>query len=67
MKSSFGTEDFNTIYKQLIDCLNIKTIEITNGEEKATSCSYKYTLSDSNWKDIQIQELKKGYESHSLR
>ena len=67
LKSSFGTEDFNTIYKQLIDCLNIKTIEITNGEEKATSCSYKYTLSDSNWKDIQIQELKKGYESHSLR
>ena len=59
---SFGTDDFLNIYNQLIDCLNIKTIEYQNYR-----VNYDYTLDDKNWKAKQIKELKKGYESHSLR
>ena len=59
---SFGTDNFLNIYKQLVDCLNIKTIEYQNYK-----VDYDYTLDDKNWKAKQIKELKKGYESHSLR
>jgi len=60
--NSFGTSDFINIYQQLVNCLNIKIIEYQN-----LKIDYDYTLSDKNWKAIQIKELEKGYESHSLR
>jgi hypothetical protein len=63
--NSFGTDQFLDIYKQMIDCLNIDRIELI-GPTNITA-EYKYTLSDSNWKELQIEELRKGYESHSLR
>ena len=71
LKKSFGTTDNKEIYNQLVDCLNIKKSAIVNEERthvgREYSCEYNYTLKDSNWKDIQLQELKKGYESHTLR
>ena len=63
--NSFGTDRFTDIYKQMIDCLNIHRIELIGPTNITTE--YKYTLSDSNWKELQITELRKGYESHSLR
>ena len=65
LNNSFGSEKFLDIYKQMIDCLNISRIELI-GPTNITA-EYKYTLSDSNWKELQIEELRKGYESHSLR
>ena len=65
LQKSFNTTDPLQIYHQLIDCLNINTIELTGKYNIKTT--YDYELSDSNWKQIQIKELLKGYESHSLR
>jgi hypothetical protein len=65
LNDSFGTNDFLNIYHQLINCLNISSIELFGTTNIKTE--YKYTLADSNWKELQIEELKKGYESHSLR
>ena len=65
LNESFGTDNFLEVYKQMLNCLNIKKIQITGG--KQIENVYNYSLSDSNWKDIQINELRKGYESHTLR
>jgi hypothetical protein len=65
LKQSFGSDQFLDVYKQMIDCLNINKIEIIGSENIVTE--YRYNLSDTNWKELQIEELKKGYESHSLR
>jgi len=71
LKKSFGTEDSKEIYNQLVDCLNIQKIAIVNEERthvgREYSCEYNYTLEDPNWKQIQLKELRKGYESHTLR
>ena len=45
--------------------LNIKSIHIIGAY--TTECQYPYTLDNDNWKEIQIEGLKRGYESHSLR
>ena len=63
--NSFGTDRFTDIYKQMIDCLNIHRIELIGPTNITTE--YKYTLSDPDWKELQITELRKGYESHRLR
>jgi hypothetical protein len=49
----------------MIDCLNISRIELIGPTNITTE--YKYTLSDPDWKELQIEELRKGYESHRLR
>jgi hypothetical protein len=49
----------------MLNCLNIQKIQITG--DKNIENVYNYSLSDSNWKELQIKELRKGYESHSLR
>ena len=49
----------------MIDCLNIHRIELISPTNITTE--YKYTLSDPDWKELQITELRKGYESHRLR
>ena len=65
LNNSFGTRKFLDIYKQMIDCLNISRIELVGPTNIKTE--YKYTLSDPDWKELQIEELRKGYESHRLR
>ena len=49
----------------MIDCLNIQSIEYVGNENIKTE--YNYTLSQPDWKDLQLKELKKGYESYSMR
>ncbi len=63
--NSFGTTDFVEIYNKLSQNLNIKEIEYNGNENLKTE--YNYSLSDFDWKQKQITELSKGYESHSLR
>ena len=65
LKESFGTDNFSEVYQQMLNCLNIQKIQITG--DKNIENVYNYSLSDSNWKELQINELRKGYESHSLR
>ena len=65
LKESFGTDNFSEVYQQMLNCLNIQKIQIT-GDNNIENV-YNYSLSDSNWKELQIKELRKGYESHSLR
>ena len=62
---SNDSTDFLKVYDQLLNCLNIRKIEVTG--TKKTKVEYNYYLDDDNWKQLQIKELKKGYESHSLR
>ena len=65
LKRSFGTDNFLKIYEILSNNLNITKIEVIESEN--VSCEYPYTLNDKNWQQIQMNSLKKGYESHSLR
>ena len=65
LQSSFGTTNFLEVHSKMIDCLNISKIELIGSEN--VSAKYNYSLSDPDWKKLQIGELKKGYESHSLR
>ena len=65
LKRSFDTENFLEIYNQLSNNLNITKIEVIEGQ--TTDCEYSYSLESPDWKQIQIESLKKGYESYSLR
>ena len=62
---SFGTNNFLEVFTIMTKNLNISTIEI-DGKYKA-KCDYPYSLDSDNWKDIQIEYLKAGYESRSMR
>ena len=64
LEATFGKKTFLEIYKEMKKNLNIKKIHIT-GEN--VSCEYPYTLESEDWKKIQIQGLKQGYESRSVR
>ena len=65
LEKSFGADaQFKQIYSKMIDNLNITKIKnLTSSVE----CEYTYSLDDENWKLIQIEGLKSGYESSSLR
>ena len=65
LKRSFGTENFIEIYNKLSNNLNITKIEII--EAKTTDCEYSYSLESPDWKQIQINAMKAGYESYSMR
>ena len=65
LKKSFGTENFLEIYNQLSNNLNITKIEIFDGQ--TTECLYPYSLESPDWKQMQINAMKAGYESYSMR
>ena len=65
LKRSFGTENFKEIYNTLSNNLNITKIEVFDGQ--TTNCDYSYSLESPDWQQIQIESLKKGYESYSMR
>ena len=65
LKRSFGTENFLEIYNKLSNNLNITKIEIIEAE--TTDCEYSYSLDSHDWKQIQINAMKAGYESYSMR
>jgi hypothetical protein len=65
MKLAFQNKPFLEVYNEMKNNLNIKSIHIIGAY--TTECQYPYTLDNDNWKEIQIEGLKRGYESHSLR
>ena len=64
LKRSFGSTDFLSIYKILVNNLNISKIKLLS--DQVTECAYDYTLDSDDWKEIQMEGLKGGYKSHNL-
>jgi len=62
---SFGENTmYNEIYKRLGDNLNITKIKNISS---TVECEYPYNLDSDDWKQIQIEGLKSGYKSRSMR
>ena len=64
LEHTFGTDQFAEIYKQMKNNLNIKKIYTTVDQ---VSCEYPYSLDNEGWKQIQMEGLKRGYESRGMR
>jgi hypothetical protein len=65
LQKSFGTTDFRDIYTIMSNNLNISSIKVVG--EDTVHCDYPYSLDNKDWKEIQKQKLRDGYESRSLR
>ena len=65
MKLGFEDKPFLDVYDDMKNNLNIKSIHVIGSQ--TTECYYPYTLDSENWKRIQIDYLKEGYESRSMR
>ncbi len=56
---------FNHVLISLKDNLNISKIQVV-GNDNFTN-DFPYTLDSEDWKQIQIEGLRKGYESCGVR
>ena len=65
LETSFQNRPFTSIYDVMKDNLNIKNITIRGVEIHQND--FPYTLDSKDWKQIQLEGLKKGYESRSMR
>ena len=65
LETSFQNRLFTSIYDVMKDNLNIKNITIRS--DKVYENDFPYTLDSKDWKQIQLEGLKKGYESRSMR
>ncbi len=66
LERSFGSSyTFKAIYNTLSSNLNITNIKIL--AEQDIECDYPYSLDSDDWKQIQIEGLKSGYKSRSVR
>jgi len=65
MKLTFQNKPFLEVYRQMKNNLNIKSIHIIGAY--TTECQYPYALDNDDWKQIQMNAMKAGYESYSLR
>ena len=65
LQTSFKKRNFTDIYEEMKNNLNIRNITVTDKEN--VSNDFPYTLESSDWKQIQLKELKRGYESRSMR
>jgi hypothetical protein len=63
--SVFGTENPQDVHTALSNNLNITRIKTIG--KNTNECAYHYTLDGEEWKQIQIEGLKRGYESRSVR
>ena len=61
MEKTFGGMDYKEIYHTLSENLNIKSISTTN-----VTADFPYTLDSDDWKQIQIESLRQGYESRNM-
>jgi hypothetical protein len=59
-----GSATFKEIYETMTDNLNITSIKTMSN--RTIECAYPYTLESDDWRQIQIEGLKKGYESRSM-
>ena len=66
LQRTFGSDaSIHDIHKVMNDNLNITSIRTIHGPSIETD--YPYTLDSDDWKQIQIEGLKQGYESRSVR
>jgi hypothetical protein len=64
LEHAFGQKNCMEIQKEMSDNLNISSIQIIGSS--TTECDYPYRLEDDSWKQLQINYLRKGYESRSM-
>ena len=66
LQRTFGTDaslqKIHTVMNKNLDITSIRTITGPSVE-----CDYAYSLECNDWKQIQMEGLKKGYESRSMR
>ena len=65
MRSAFGDKQFLEVYDEMRGNLDVKGIRILGSE--IWQNQYDYSLDDEHWRQLQIQQLKEGYESRSMR
>ena len=65
MKLGFQNKPFTEVYNIMKDNLNITSIHTIGSRSWANE--YPYTLDSDNWREIQMEGLKRGYESRSMR
>ena len=65
MKLGFQNRSFLEVYEEMKTNLNIKSIHTVG--TRSWEAYYPYTLDSEDWKQIQIDYLKEGYESRRLR
>jgi hypothetical protein len=65
MKLGFQNKNFTEVYNAMKNNLNIKSIHIIGTRSWANE--YPYTLDSADWRQIQMEGLKRGYESRSMR
>jgi len=65
LETSFQNRPFKSIHEIMKDNLNIKNITIRGVGIHQND--FPYTLESDDWKQIQMEGLKQGYESRSMR
>ena len=66
LQRTFGSSaTFKEIYETMSKNLNITSIKTMSN--RTIECEYPYTLDSEDWQQIQIEGLRKGYESRSMR
>jgi hypothetical protein len=66
LNSAFGSgAKFTDIYSTMSDNLDIRSIKIDS--DPIVKCEYPYSLDSEGWKKIQMEALKDGYKSRSVR
>lgn len=65
MKLGFQNKPFIEVYNEMKTNLNIKSIHTVG--TRSWEAYYPYTLDSEDWKQIQIDYLKEGYESRRVR
>jgi len=66
LQRTFGASaTFKEIYETMSNNLNITSIKTMSN--RTIECAYPYTLDSEDWRQIQMEGLKRGYESRSMR
>ena len=66
LQRTFGSSaTFKEIYETMTNNLNISNIKTMS--KRIIECEYPYTLDSDDWQQIQMEGLKRGYESRSMR
>jgi len=66
LQRTFGTNaSIHEIHNIMNNNLDITSIRTIHGP--SIECDYPYTLQSDDWKQIQMEGLKRGYESRSMR
>jgi hypothetical protein len=66
LQRTFGSSaTFKKIYETMSKNLNITSIKTMSN--RTIECEYPYTLDSDDWRQIQMEGLKRGYESRSMR